>query len=179
MNNETKFIDTSHECKKLMVKLSKEALKDGGKVITKILRDTVPVRTGGLKKSIRAWAKINYKTGQPYMEVGYLNRAQMKKKGFKYMVNPIWFEFGTKPHKIMTNQLKNNKPTTYMLSNTKVNFGYTVKHPGMVNKNFLRNTVMNNIDAINKAQKEKLSQLTDIIIQQGASIDLGKDEEIE
>lgn len=179
MNNEVKFIDTSHECKQLMVKLSKEALKNSGKIITKILRDTVPVRTGSLKKSIRAWAKLDYKTGQPYMEVGYLTRLQMKKKGFKYMVNPAWFEFGTKSHTIMTNQLKNGKPTTYKLSDTKRDFGFIVNHPGMSSKNFLRNTVFNNITEIQKAQSENLGQLTELMIQQGANIDIGDDEEIE
>ena len=66
-----KFIDTSQDAIKEMTNLSKQALKAGGKVITKILRDSVPVRTGGLKKAITAWAKIDRKTGRPYMEVGY------------------------------------------------------------------------------------------------------------
>lgn len=49
----------------------------------------------------------------------------------------------------------------------------------MANKNFLRNTVMNNISEIQKAQQEKLGQLTELMINQGANIDLGEDEEIE
>lgn len=70
MNNvEVKFIDTSKETVDLLKKLSKDGLKASGKIITKILKEKIPVRTGGLKKSIVAWAKIDKNTGQPYMEV--------------------------------------------------------------------------------------------------------------
>ncbi len=176
--NETKFIDTSHECKQLMVKLSKDALKESGKVITNILKQTVPVKTGNFRKSIKAWVKIDYKTGQPYMEVGYLNRTQMKKRGVKFFVNPAWFEFGTKPHTIMTKEFKTTGKSSYQLE-YKQKFGVMVEHPGMSSKNFLRNSVMSNIAEIQKAQKENLGQLTDIMIQQGANIDIGDDEEID
>ena len=57
------FIDTSQECIKMMSKLSKNALKKGGKIVTDILKQKVNVRTGKMKKAISAWAKINYKTG--------------------------------------------------------------------------------------------------------------------
>lgn len=170
MADTVKFIDTSHECKQMMVKLSKGALRDAGKVITKILRDTVPVRTGNFKKSIKAWAKIDYKTGQPYLEVGYLNRKQMLKRGVKFFVNPVWFELGVKPHTI-----KSDKKVLYYKSN----FGKMVQHPGMSGKNFLRNSVMNNIEKIKSAQQDKLGQLTNMMISKGAKIDIGGDEEIE
>lgn len=176
--SKVEFIDTSQECKKMMVKLSKGALRDAGRVVTKTLRKTVPVRTGGLKKSIKAWVKINYKTGQPYMDIGYLNRKQMKKRGVRYFVNPAWFEFGTKPHTIMTKEYKNTGKSSYQLQHNK-KYGIIVKHPGMQNKNFLRNTVMNNIDQIKKAQQEKLGQLTKMMIQKGANIDIGGAEEID
>ena len=77
MSNETKFIDTSSEVKKEMVNLSKKALKAGGKVVAKILKDKVNVRTGGLKKAITAWAKIDKATGQPYMDFGYRSRKKV------------------------------------------------------------------------------------------------------
>lgn len=179
LNNEVKFVDTSKECIQMMKKLSKEGLKASGKVITKTLKSKIPVRTGGLKKSIVAWAKIDYKTGIPYMEVGYRSKAQMRKRGIKYFVNPWWFEFGTRPHEIMTNEMKKSGKSSYQLHDHQRKYGLIVKHPGMTNKNFLRNTVMENIDEIVKAQEDAFKELSDMMIQEGAKIDLGKDEEIE
>ena len=49
----------------------------------------------------------------------------------------------------------------------------------MGSRNLLRNTVMNNIDEIQNAQQEHLGQLTDLMIEQGARIDVGGDEEID
>ena len=171
-NNEIQFIDTSSEVKKVMVKLSKQALRNGAKVVNKKLKSSLPVRTGGLKKSVTAWAKINRKTGQPYLEIGYRSRAQMRKRGVKYFPNPTWFEFGTKPHIITASKDK-------ILTDGETKFGKTIQNPGMRNRNFLRNTVVNNIQAIVDAQKEKLSELTDLMIQEGANIDVGGDEEVE
>lgn len=181
MSNDVKFIDTSKDVKNEMVNLSKKSLKAGGKVVTKILKSTVPVRTGGLKKSITAWAKIDRKTGQPYMEVGYRSRAQMRKRGVKFFVNPAWFEFGTKPHGIQTKEFANTGKSSYQLQDYAGNkYGVFVGHPGMANKNFLRNTVYNNIDAIQEAQKEFLGQLTDLMIKEGANIQIDmEDEEVE
>lgn len=178
-NSNVEFIDTSKECYKQMVNLSKNALKAGGKVVTKILRENILVRTGGLKKSITAWAKINRKTGNPYMDIGYRSREQMRKRGVKFFVNPAWFEFGTKPHTIMTRDLKYQGKSSYKLTNsdTGTQFGVIVQHPGMRNKNFLRNTVYDNIDAIKEAQEEYLGQLTDIMISNGANITINEEDE--
>jgi len=172
------FIDTSQESIKMMQKLSKQALKDGGKVVTQILRETVPERTGSLKKAIVAWAKIDRKTGQPYMDIGYRSRTQMRKRGFKFIVNPTWFEFGVKPHVIMTKEYKETGHSSYQLE-YKQKFGVIVQHPGMPAKNFLRNTVYNNVNEIRAAQTNSLAQLNNIQIIKGMSIDLGEDEEIE
>lgn len=180
MSNETKFIDTSKECKKQMVNLAKKALKDGGKVVTKILKEDLPVRTGGLKKAVTAWAKIDKATGQPYLEIGYRSRSQMRKRGVKFIVNPTWFEFGTKPHTIMTREYAEKGYSSYELEGNGRKYGFIVKHPGMSNRNFLRNTVMNNINAIQEAEKENLAQLTDLMISEGANIEINmEDEEIE
>lgn len=179
LNQQVQFVDTSKECIQMMKKLSKEGLKASGKIITRTLKTKIPVRTGGLKKSIVAWAKIDYKTGIPYMEVGYRSRAQMKKRGVKYFVNPWWFEFGNKPHEIMTKDMKKRGKSSYQLHDHQRSYGVIVKHPGMTNKNFLRNTVMENIEEIQKAQEEAFKSLTEMMIQEGAKIDLGEDEEIE
>lgn len=181
MNNaEVKFIDTSKETVDLLKKLSKDGLKSSGKIITKILKEKIPVRTGGLKKSIVAWAKIDKNTGQPYMEVGYRSKAQMQKRGVKFFVNPTWFEFGTKPHGIETKAFAKTGKSSYELKDNNGNkFGIFVGHPGMTNKNFLRNTVYDNITEIREAQEEYIKQIQDITVNQGMSIDVGGDEEID
>ena len=165
MSNEVKFIDTSKEVKAEMVNLSKGALRSSAKVIRKILRDTVPVRTGAFKKAIASWVKIDKRTGQPSVEVGYYSRAQTKKKyGIKFFANPAWFEFGTRPHVI---QIKSAKT----LTDGHTDYGKSVYNRGMSGKNFLRNSVYNNIDEIKKAQEEHLGRLTEILISQGVNID--------
>lgn len=181
--NSVKFVDTSKECIDLMKKYAKEGLKASGKVITKILKNDIKsnhYKTGGLYKSIVAWAKINYKTGQPYMEVGYRSRAQMKKRGVKYYVNPWWFETGIKPHTIATKQFVDTGKTSYELhDNRGVKFGIIVRHPGRTGKNLLRNTVYNNVKEIRQEQIESLKKIDDIKVEKGLFIDLGGDEEID
>ena len=181
--NSVKFVDTSKECIDLMKKYAKEGLKASGKVITKILKNDIKsnhYKTGGLYKSIVAWAKINYKTVQPYMEVGYRSRAQMKKRGVKYYVNPWWFETGIKPHTIATKQFVDTGKTSYELhDNRGVKFGIIVRHPGRTGKNLLRNTVYNNVKEIRQAQIESLKKIDDIKVEKGLFIDLGGDEEID
>ena len=180
MESRVEFVDTSKECIDMMKKLSKDALKTGGKIVTDVLKEKIPVKRGYFKKSIRAWAKIDYKTGQPYLEVGYLNRSQMRKKyGIKYFVNPTWFEFGVKSHQIMTKQLAKGEKLTYELHDHNRKYGYLVQHPGMGNKNFLRNTAYENINEISNAIQTKLKDLENYVITQGMSIDLGGDEEID
>lgn len=180
MNNNSKveFIDTSKDVINEMKNLSKQALKAGGKVITSILRQDIAVRTGGLKKSITAWAKIDKEIGQPVLEVGYRSKAQMLKRGVKFFVNPCWFEFGTKPHTIMTKSFKDNGKSNYELSDHQNNkYGVIVQHPGMQRKNLLRNTVFNNIDEIQKAEEEHLNRLNDIVIKTSGSISLNEEAE--
>lgn len=178
--NNVRFVDTSKECIQMMKKLSKDALKLGGKEVTNILKEKMPVKRGYLKKSIKAWAKLDFKTGEPYLEVGYLNRSQMRKKyGIKYFVNASWFEFGTKPHKIQTLQSKNGGRLSYELHDNRTKYGYSVQHPGMSHKNFLRNTVYENIDEIQSKIAEGLKKLEEYQIEQGYFVDLGGDEEID
>ena len=177
------FTDTSKECIDLMRKYAKDGLKAGGKIITKILKDDIKAnhfKTGGLYKSVVAWAKIDYKTGQPYMEVGYRSRAQMKKRGVKYYVNPWWFETGINPHTITTKQFINTGKSSYELhDNRGVKFGVIVQHPGRSGKNFLRNTVYNNIKEIKEAQMESLGKITEVQTVKGLTVDVGGDEEID
>lgn len=177
------FNDTSKECIDLMKKYAKDGLKAGGKVVTKIIKDDIKAkhyRTGGLYKSVVAWAKVDYKTGQPYMEIGYRSRAQMKKRGVKYYVNPWWFEMGINPHTIATKEYVNTGKSSYELhDNRGVKYGVIVQHPGRTGKNFLRNTVYNNIKEIREAQMEHLSRISEVQTVKGLTVDLGGDEEID
>lgn len=183
--NESKvtFIDTSAECISLMRKYAKDGLKAGGKVITKILREDIKAnhyKTGGLYKSIKAWAKIDYKTGQPYMEVGYKSKKEMQKQGIKYWVNPWWLEVGYAPHQIATKQyIKTGHSNYELMDNKGTKYGFIVQHPGKPAKNLLRNTVYNNIDEIRKAQMEHLKKITEVQVVKGLTIDDGGDEEID
>lgn len=180
-NSSVEFIDTSKECVNMMKKLTKEAMKQGGKLVVDILKEKIPVRSGISKKSAKAWAKIDYKTGQPYLEVGYLSRSQMKKKyNIKYFVNPSWIEFGTRPHTIMTKQLKSgSKYLTYELEGNGHKYGYQVSHPGRSGKNLLRNTAYENVDKIQDIIQEGLVKLKEYTMTKGMNIDLGGDEEID
>lgn len=178
--NKVEFIDTSSECMQMMKKLTKNAFRDGGRIVTKILVERTPERRGYLKKAVKAWAKIDRKTGQPYLEIGYLSRSQMRKRfGIKYFVNPAWFEFGIRPHTIMTNQLKNGNKLTYELQDNRSKYGYSVQHPGMSSKNFLRNTAYENVDKINEAIQSKLNELENYVLTKGMKIDIGGDEEVD
>lgn len=180
-NIKIEFIDTSKECIDMMKKITKDSLKQSGKIVTNVLKEKINVRTGGLKKSIKAWAKVDYKTGQPYLEVGYLSKAQMKRKyGIKFFVNPAWFEFGVKPHEIMTRQMKSGaKSLTYELEGNGHKYGYKVNHPGISQKNLLRNTVYENISEIQNTIQAGLCRLDEYKITQGMKIDIGGDEEID
>ena len=173
------FIDTSQECIKLMKKLAKRGLMKAGKVVNTTLKEKLPIKTGSLKASVKAKVEIDKKSGIPVLLTGYLNHSQMKKKGYKHYVNPNWFEFGIKPHTITTKEYGKG-PMTYKLRNSQgVEYGYIVQHPGLQNKNFLRNTVYDNISEIQKAIEEGLKGLNDYQVSQGMVIADEGDEEID
>lgn len=163
-NNNVEFIDTSHEVKTTMVKLSKSALRAAAKVAGKSIRDNTAKYTGHLAKQVGYWARINRNTGQPELQIGYYSKGQAKKKGkTPSHANPSWLEFGVSPHVI---SIRNANT----LSNGKINYGKSVTHPGIKGQNVLRNSVFNNIDAIQEAQKEFLSALNKTIEAAGGKI---------
>lgn len=167
----TEIIDTSKEVKKAMVSLSKKALREAGKVITKELRPKIPAKTGNLRKGVRSWAIVNYRTGKPEVMVGYLSAARMRKQyGIRYWVNPTWFEFGVKPHSIVAGIKRGGKTNAKFLTDGRHDFGKEVMHPGLPRKNLLRDTAYENIDAIVQAQKKYLSELNDLIITVGGTV---------
>lgn len=74
------FINTSPEVKKTLVDLSKTALRASAKVIRKKLRDELPTRSKRLKNHIGSWAMINYKTGQPTLQIGFYSWQKVRKR---------------------------------------------------------------------------------------------------
>lgn len=166
------FTDTSAEVKSQMQDLSKKALRQASKTIRKILKSNVPKKSGNFSKSIAGWARIDRSTGQPTLDIGYLSRKRVRQKyGVKFFANPAWFEFGTRRHLITT--------TTKILTDGNIPYGKVVVHPGMGGKNFLRNTVMENIAEIRSAQEEYLGHLTKLIISVGGVIPPDYEGEVE
>lgn len=164
MSNNVKFINTSSEVKKTMVKLSKSALRAAAKVAGKAIRENTEKYTGRLAKQVGYWARIDRRTGQPELQIGYYSKSQARKKGKSPShANPAWQEFGTKAHVISI-----KKANT--MSDGKINYGKTVTHPGTRGQSILRDSVFNNISAIQNAQKEYLSALNKEIKAAGGKI---------
>lgn len=176
----TKFEDTSKEVIDELKNLSKKALRASAKIVTKQIRAKVPKRSGAFRKSIASWSRIDRATGQPILDIGYLSRKQTAKKyGIKYFANPAWFEFGTKSHSIVSGIRRGTPTGKRALSDHRSIYGGAVINKGMGSKNFLRNTVFENISAIHNAQQEYLKQITTIAIKQGYSIPDLYDEEVD
>ena len=166
------FIDTSPEVKKTLVNLSKTALRESAKIIRKKLRADLPTRSKRLKNHIGSWAMINYKTGQPTLQIGFYSWQKVKKRGKQPShASPHWIEFGTKPHTI-----PKDKAGTYMAYGN-ITYGFRVQHPGTRATHILRNTVQNNITEIRAAQVEYLAEISKTIEQAKAKCYNGKDED--
>ena len=173
------FIDTSKECISVMKKMMKKSLMNAGKSIKKTLKNDIPVKTGSTKASIRARVEFDKKTGIPTLLIGYSNSKQMLKKGYRHYVNPYWLEFGTKPHQIQTKEFGKGK-LNYKLKDSKgTQYGYIVQHPGMKNKNFLRNVVYNNIAEIRQIIEAGIKEINDYQVEQGLIIENEDDEDVE
>ena len=164
--SEVVFVDTSHEVKKAMEGLAKAALRASGKVIRKHVRDDVPVRTKNIKNHIASWVFVDYKTGQPQMQVGFYGWQKVHRRGKKPShSSPWWIEQGTKPHTIrakhpIANMTRHGLQVMFDKS-TGTRYGLEVDHPGQKETNVLRNSVYNNIDEIRAAQEEYLKLLND------------------
>lgn len=158
------FVDKSDEVKKTLVGLSKTALRASGKVVRKHLRENIPVRTKRFKNHIGSWVMINYKTGQPTLQIGFYGWQRVKKKGkLPSNASPWWVEFGTRAHNI----------TGRYMHFGNINFGQSVRHPGTRATNVLRDTVLNNIDEIREAQKQYLDEISEALEKAGMKVDKG------
>lgn len=158
------FVDTSPKVKKTMAGLAKSALRASGKVIRKHVRDDVPMRTKNIKNHIASWVFIDYKTGQPQMQVGFYGWQKVKKRGKKPShSSPWWIEQGTKPHIIRAKHFTKYGLQIMIDKSTGTKYGYEVNHPGQAATNVLRNSVYNNIEEIRAAQEEYLQLLNEEI----------------
>ena len=165
------FINVSPEVKKILVNLSKTALRASAKVIRKKLRADLPTRSKRLKNHIGSWAMINYKTGQPTLQIGFYSWQRVKKKGkLPSHTSPHWVEFGTKAHDIPKDSM-----TGKFMSYGNIAYGFKVRHPGTQATHILRNTVQNNITEIRAAQTEYLSEISKTIEQAKAKCYKGAD----
>lgn len=165
------FINTSPEVKKTLVDLSKTALRASAKVIRKKLRDELPTRSKRLKNHIGSWAMINYKTGQPTLQIGFYSWQKVRKKGkLPSHASPHWVEFGTTSHQIQPRNAK-------VLTNGDVIYGHKVQHPGTKATHLLRNTVENNIAEIRAVQEEYLAEISKTIEQAKQKCYIGEDTE--
>lgn len=175
MNSE--FIDTSEECIKMLKKLTRQALNKAGKELKPKIVDSLPSRSGSIKKSIGYRCSIdkddNEFNGYPVLFIGYRKFTETRKKeGIKRLSNPYWLEFGFGPHIVMTKMLKYDGYSNYELTNGKgALFGVSNQNPGTPAKNYLRNTAFANINEINAAMEDKLKELTDYEIKQGMVIE--------
>ena len=165
------FIDTSKEIKDTLVKLSKTALRAGAKVVAPKIKENTRVRTKRLSNHVGYWARIDKDTGQPELQIGYYSWQRVKKRGkLPSHASPNWIEFGTVSHRI---SIKNSKT----LTDGKIDYGKSVIVSGMKEEHTLRNTVLENVDEIKKAQEEYLSDLNNELEQAGARIHDGEEEE--
>ncbi len=165
------FVDMSPEVKKTLVGLSKTALRESGKVIRKKLREGLPSNSKRMKNHIGSWAMLNYKTGQPTLQIGFYSWQKVKKKGkIPSSMSPSWYEFGTDSHII---SVKNAKVLAY----DGTVFGRAVQHPGTRATHFLRDTVQNNIAEIRAAQEKYLKELSQTIDIAKGKVYTGEDTE--
>jgi hypothetical protein len=152
-----RFINNTQEVIKTMQGLSKTALRESGKVVRKILRDQIPVRSKRIKNHIATWVFVERTTGQPQMQVGFYSWQKVKARHKQPShTSPHWLEFGTKAHTIAA---KNAKVMAYGDDI----YGATVSHPGQRDLHVLRNAVYENIAEVKKAQEQYLKELSGTI----------------
>ena len=148
-----------------MEKLSRDALNASGRVIMKIMRENIPIRSKRFSNHIGKWTFIGRKDGIPQMQIGFYGWQTVKKKHkIPSSMNPHWVEFGTSPHIITVKNAKS-------LGFNNILYGRSVQHPGTPATHLLRDTVYNNLDEIRAAQEEYLTELNKTIEEAQKKID--------
>lgn len=147
------FVATPTEIIIALRNLSKKALRAGGKVIRKKLKDN-PDISENMRHHILTSANIERASGQPTLKVGFYGWKKVQDKGkIPSKRNPWWQEMGVKPHQIT------RKGSGKVLGSNGYFFPHTVQNPGFSALHTLRNTVYDNIDEIRKAQEPYLAEL--------------------
>lgn len=175
-----KFVDTSQEVIDTMRKLSRTALKEAGKNISEKLEHNTHKKSKRLSTSATSKAKIL--KGNPILQIGYYSKHGAKKYGKKvWMANPYWLEHGTGPHTIRAGRIS-SKGITYQFTGKKMltygihKFGWQVKHPGTKGRNTLKDTLMSNLNEVQKKQEELLATLNNELAIAKGYIDIKEDE---
>ena len=163
------FVDLSEETKKTIEGLEKTALRASGKVIRKYIRKDLPIRTKRIKNHVGSWVKIDYATGNPVLQIGFYSWQKVKAKGKQPShASPHWIEFGTESHDIRARRAK-------VMAHDNISYGKLVNHPGQGAAHVLRDTVLNNIDEIKKAQEQYIAEINKTLDEAGAVIYKGED----
>jgi HK97 gp10 family phage protein len=94
MADGVRYESNAKEVKKALTQLEKSALRETAKFLRKLIKKTVPVDEGDLKKNVGSWVKG--KANQvPVLQIGVYDRARAKKKGYRYAFHAHLVQFGT------------------------------------------------------------------------------------
>ncbi len=155
------FTETSQEVIETLKHTAKKGMRKCGKIISEKLKENIQQisHTGNLINHVGAWAKVDYKTGKPELQIGFYGAKKVRKKHkAPSHCSPWWVEFGTKPHTIAKKKDANIYKTNVM--------GWAghwykspVSHPGTKPHHLLRITVYDNIKEIQKQLEDTLVAL--------------------
>lgn len=130
------FTDRSADTIKAMQGLAKKGLRAAGNVVKKqALANMSQPQRDTVGKLVIVRAVVDKTTGQARAEVGYLSktsssRYKKKAKDVKFMPNPSWIEFGTRPHRIVAGHTHKGPTGKRALSNGDTLYGVSFTHPG-------------------------------------------------
>ena len=116
-----------------MSELTKAALRDIGKALVPLIKQSTPVRTGRLRASWQKWVRKDKTSGEQQLQIGVYSAAQAKKKGKPYAFHAHLVILGHKTR----------------------NGGYVQGH------NFPEEVVRTNISLIREIQGRYLSAISD------------------
>jgi HK97 gp10 family phage protein len=93
-----RYESNAKEVKKAIRMLEKKALRETAKYLRKLIKKTVPVDEGILKKNVGSWVK-GKASENPVLQIGVYTRDRAKRKGYQYAFHAHLVQFGTKKMK--------------------------------------------------------------------------------
>lgn len=164
--------DCSDEVIDELMKLTKETLMDSAQVIVDETRKNIKGYTGQLADGVVRQNEdeiyFDKTTGYASITLGYLTQSSFKKNVRKktFYPNPWWIEFGgVQSHEIQTKQSEKGAPSlTYQLTDkygTGNTYGFSVNHPGVQPKNYLRNAKDRKFGEVKKIISDGLGKIED------------------